>query len=433
MTLSYNSNFLYQSFGVAKGITDETTHDYKKQVSEAIARVDKRITEKTYGFINILSDKKMLKEMQSVFQSSRWAKTLVVVGIGGSDLGGRVLQQALEEDRAAMDVIFHGDSTDPVAITRLLKQIDLEDTVFCIISKSGETIETITQYILFKSIMKQQSEEWAEHFIFITDSQKRILREEADKHDILTLAIPDDVGGRFSVQTTVGLFPALAMNVDIQRLLDGGKSIVKEYKVLAQQIAADQFYLLQQDICVNIMMPYSIQLEEFARWYRQMWGESLGKQGKGILPIQARGPADQHSQIQFYTEGALFYSLLFIKINKRDDDYSLDDVDIPAVSYLKGHTFHEILNAEQSSTALALKKLGRPSATLSIDSLDAFSLGQLFLLFELAAVYLAEMLDIDAFNQPGVEEGKVMMYALLGRSGYEAKKKEIDELMKNKA
>ncbi|MEO8581088.1 MAG: hypothetical protein ABI425_00750 [Patescibacteria group bacterium] len=431
MKLLYSSTFLYQAHGVTHGISNETVNENKKKVEGALTRVDKKVENKEYGFINILSDKKMLKQMETVFHSIRFAKTLVVVGIGGSDLGGRAVQQALEMDRPAMDVFFHGDSTDPVAITRLLRQIDLDETVFCIISKSGETIETISQYVLFKAIMKQQTDEWANHFVFITDAKKGILREEAVEHDILTLPIPDDVGGRFSVQTTVGLFPSLAMSVDVEQLLKGAESVIKEYRQIAKDIAMDQFLLYSQGIKVNILMPYSVQLEEFARWYRQLWAESLGKLGdKGILPIQARGPADQHSQVQFYTQGTLLHSLLFLRLEKREDDYTLDEVDIPAVSYLKGLSYHKIINVEQEATALALKKLGRPSATLSLDTLDAFGLGQLFMVFELAVVYLAEMLEVNAFDQPGVEEGKVMMYALLGRSGYEDKKKEIEQLMK---
>ena len=412
------------------GVKKEIREEEDTTIQFAIKNVEEKIASKAYGFITILSDKKMLTRLNSVFQSIRWAKSLVVVGIGGSDLGARAIQQAIELERPALDVYFHGDSTDPVAITRLLRLIDLEDTVFCIISKSGETIETISQYVLFKSIMKQQTEEWAEHFVFITDAKKGILREEADQHHIATLAIPDDVGGRFSVQTTVGLFPALAMSVDVEKFLEGGRSAVKEYRKIAQEIATDQYLLYQQGLKVNILMPYSVQLEEFGRWYRQLWAESLGKDGKGVLPIQARGPADQHSQVQFYTQGSLLHSLLFLRIEQREDDYIIDEVDINAVSYLKGHSFHEIVNREQESTALALKKLGRSTATLSLDKLDAFGLGQLFLVFELAVVYLAEMLGVNAFDQPGVEEGKVMMYALLGRSGYEQKNKEIEALRK---
>lgn len=433
MKLNYNPSFMYQKSGTKFGISEDTKKEYRSEIEKAIQAVDQKIQDKVYGFVNIVFDKQMLKELNKVFQGIRWAKTLVVIGIGGSDLGARAIQQAIESEHPAMQVLFHGDSTDPIALTRLLRQIDLEDTVFCIISKSGETIETISQYVLLKGFVKQQSEHWADHFVFITDSKKGILREEADTHKVLTLAVPDDVGGRFSVQTMVGLFPALAMSVNVEQLLAGAQSVIKEYKAFAAWIATDQFLLYQQGMKVNVLMPYSIQLEEFGRWYRQLWAESLGKQGKGVLPIQARGPADQHSQVQFYTDGTLLHSLLFIRVEEREDDYAIEEVDVEPVKYLKGHTLHEIINVEQQSTALALKKLGRPSATLSLDKLDAYGLGQLFMLFELSVVYLAEMLEINAFDQPGVEEGKVMMYALLGRSGYEAKKKEIEELLKNTA
>ncbi len=430
MSLQYSSTFLYQSNAVEHGIRSETVKKFQNQVNQAIVAVDEQLAQKKYGFINILSDSQLLKTIEKTFQGIRYAKTLVVVGIGGSDLGARAIQQALEQDQVAMDVLFHGDSTDPTAITRLLKQIDLEETIFCIISKSGETIETISQYVFFKAVMKQQTDDWADHFVFITDAKRGILREEADTHGVTTLPIPDDVGGRFSVLTTVGLFPAVGMGVDIHQLVSGAKESVKQYSNIAKQIATDQFFLYQQNVAVSIIMPYSVALDEFGRWYRQLWGESLGKEQKGILPIQAHGPADQHSQVQFYTQGALFYSLLFLRVEQRQDDYTLDQVDLESVAYLKGHSFHEILNAEQHATALALRKLGRPSATLTVDKLNAAGLGELFMVFELAVVYLAQMLGVDAFNQPGVEEGKQMMYALLGRQGFEQKRKEIEALMK---
>ncbi len=428
MQVAYNSSFLFQKNGVKHGISDQSLNKWQTHIESAIARVEEKKKNQEYGFINILLNTDHLSEVKKVFSQIRWAKTLVVVGIGGSDLGARAVLQAIEDDEPPMVVLFHGDSTDPVAITRLMRSIDLGETVFCIISKSGETIETISQYVFFKNILMKQVENWNDHFVFITDSKKGILREEADKHTILSLSIPDDVGGRFSVQTTVGLLPSLAMGVDIDQMIEGVKNAVTTQAQVAQDIARTQFLLTQEKIHVNILMPYSIQLEEFARWYRQLWAESLGKEGKGILPIQARGPADQHSQVQFYTEGTLLHSLLFLRINQREDDYILEDVDVKAVNYLEGLHFHNIINAEQEATGLALKKLGRPSAVLSIDTLNAFSLGQLFGIFELAVVYLAEMLEIDAFNQPGVEEGKQMMYALLGRKGWEEKKKEIEEL-----
>ena len=156
----------------------------------------------------------MLDQVSAVFEQLRWAKTLVVVGIGGSDLGARVIQEALATPAAPMEVIFHGDSTDPVQIERLLQKIDLKQTVFNIISKSGETIETISQYVYFKAKYQELGEAWQKHFVFTTDAQKGILRQEAAQNSVLTLPIPDSVGGRFSVLTPVGLLPALAMGVD---------------------------------------------------------------------------------------------------------------------------------------------------------------------------------------------------------------------------
>lgn len=431
MKVSYNPSFMFQKNGIKHGISPEIEEKWQQHVTDSIARVNSNIQSQEYGFIEVLQDKSGIQHINQTFSSLRWAKTLVVIGIGGSDLGARAVLEALRAEHAPMDLIFHGDSTDPVAISRLLQVIDIEDTVFCIISKSGETIETISQYVFLKDVVKKQTEDWAEHFLFITDPHKGILRTEADKYGVLTLPIPDTVGGRFSVLTAVGLLPSVAAGVDIQRLIDGAISASQEMKELAAEIARTQFLLYQAGLKVNILMPYSIQLQEFGRWYRQLWAESLGKDGKGILPIKAWGPADQHSQVQFYMDGTLLHSLFFVRVEKQEDDYTIEGVDVEGVEYLEGHSFHEILNYEQEATALALRKLGRPSATLSVDSLDAYSLGQLFMIFELAVVYLGEMLEIDAFNQPGVEEGKQMMYALLGRKEYAAKKKEIEQLQQS--
>lgn len=428
MNITYSSQFLYQDHGVSHGISDKTISDNQDQIKSAIDQVTNKIQAGEYGFTSILNDDKQLADIHQVFQGCRWAKTLVVVGIGGSDLGARAVQQALEVDRPPMEVIFHGDSTDPVQVSRLLQQIDLEETIFCIISKSGETIETISQYVLFKNFVKAQTADWANHFLFITDAEKGLLRTEADEHGVATLNIPGNVGGRFSVQTTVGLLPAMAMGVTIEDFLTGGKFAVENYHSLAAEIARDQFLLYQQGIHLNVIMPYSVQLDEFGRWYRQLWAESLGKDGKGVLPIAAHGPADQHSQVQYYNEGRLMHSVLFLRIEERLDDFKFDEVDVAGVEYLLGHSFHEIINVEQQATALSMKKFGRPTATLSIEQLDTKSLGGLFLIFEMAVVYLAEMLEVNAFDQPGVEEGKQMMYALLGREGWEEKKQEIENL-----
>lgn len=258
------------------------------------------------------------------------------------------------------------------------------------------------------------------------------MRQEANTFSILTVPIPSTVGGRFSVLTPVGLLPALAMGVPIDEMLQGALDFAADERArkISQELAKTQFQLFQEGTKIVVMMPYSIQLEEFSRWFRQLWAESLGKHNTGILPIQARGPADQHSQGQFYNEGSRLQSLLILQIDHRTTNYELHEIDIEEMKYLEGHSFHEIINIEAVASSFSLKKNGRPSATLHLSEVTPYTFGQLFLFFELAVVYLAEMFGVNAFDQPGVEEGKNMMYAFLGRKGFEEKKKEIEELLK---
>ncbi len=408
--VSLNLDLLFADRATHYGIKPETIASTQAQVAEATASVEENVAK--------LSNATLLEQTQTAFSQISWAKQMIVVGIGGSDLGGRTIQQALQVDIPPMQVIFHGDSTDPEQIRRLFLRISLPESVFVIISKSGETVETISQYLFWKEQLRTNHPEldWTKHFVFITDANKGILRKEADAFGVLTLPIPDSVGGRFSVLTPVGLLPALAMGVDCAGLLEGARAFASDssQRQLAYDFATTQYQLYVQGIQVVVCMPYSIALEEFARWFRQLWAESLGKDGKGILPIQSRGPADQHSQGQFYNQGAPLQSVLFLRVEQPKQDFVLPSTDIAELKYLTGHTFQEICLAEQTATAQALAEVGRPSATLSIRALDAKNLGALFLFFELAVVHAAQLLKVNAFDQPGVEQGKQIMYRLLG-------------------
>lgn len=432
MNLQYDDAYLFgESGGVTiKVATQQSTQD---KVTAAVTAVEANVAQGSYDFISELANQSYIDQVEAVYAQLGWAQTMVIVGIGGSDLGARAIQQALEGENPPMTVLFHGDSTDPEAITRLFRKINLEKTVFVIISKSGQTVETISQYVFLKQYIQQYKQAWQQHFVFITDAKEGILRIEADQAQVLTLPIPAGVGGRFSVLTPVGLLAARAMGVSIKALVAGAAAAAADYELRAQmqKLAAGQFQLYTQGTKLVVMEPYSVQLDEFARWFRQLWAESLGKDGKGIMPIQAHGPADQHSQDQFYNQGESLQSLLYLRIEERPEHYPITAVDIADVAYLQGHTFHEIINVEQEASALALKKVGRPSAVLKIKQLNAESLGQLFMFFELGVVYLAEMMSVNAFDQPGVEEGKQMIYALLGRAGFEDKKREIEALKAN--
>lgn len=397
-------------FGIQPRI--ERIHSQKREA--ALSRLNTEIAEKQHGFVNILASADYVDQCEAMIDKIAWAETLVVIGIGGSDLGSRAIQEALQKSNPPMKVVFTGDTTDPNEIDRLHAQLNLQTTIFNVVSKSGGTIETVSNYLYWKNEMWKVADNWADHFIFTTDPESGLLFDEANENDIEMLPIPSDVGGRFSVLSPVGLLPALAMGLEAGDLVAGANSALDQFESNAEEsipalIAWEQFTLLQQGIPSVVMMPYSTKLNEFARWFRQLWAESLGEAGKGVLPIQSYGPADQHSQLQFYAEGPMISSFLFLKVLDHQSDRKLESVDLEEFGYLEGKSFDEIINAELYATANSLQKLGRPSSTLEIEKVDGFNLGELFMTFELAVVLLGYMLDMNPFDQPGVEESKKLI------------------------
>ena len=276
-------------------------------------------------------------------------------------------------------------------------------------------------------------DDWTKHFIFITDANQGIMFNEGKKNNVAMLPVPDDVGGRYSVLSAVGLLPALSMGIDIVKLVKSAdtyfNSILKQTPVenIAWQIALSQYQYQQiNNIDIVVLMPYLVRLELFGNWFRQLWAESLGKDGKGILPIKAVGPKDQHSQVQFYNQGKWLSTFLFIGATNYDHDIKLLSKDDKDLQYLDGKYFNDIVRAECLATRVSLAKNGRPSAYIEIDKLNETTMGELIAMFELSVVYLAELLAVNAFDQPGVEAGKNYMYGLLGKKGYEDKAKEIE-------
>lgn len=387
------------------------------KLSTAVAHVIKRIDDEDYGFVNILEDHDYVQTCLQMCASLDWADTMVVVGIGGSDLGGRALQNALQAVEPTKRVIFFGESTDPVELDKLLQDIELPETVFNIVSKSGKTVETMSQYLYLRSLYDTNSN-WTKHFVFTTDPREGLLRAEAQTHGVLSLDIPTDVGGRFSVLTTVGILPAAMMGVDVEELLDGAKRMLNSFKSHPESslpfvIAGQQYAMYESGIKTAVMMPYSSRLNEFARWYRQLWAESLGKDSRGILPIQSHGPADQHSQLQFYVQGPLVSSFILLGIKNHPSMHTITNVDISEFKYLEGKNFGEIINAEWDATAKTLRHAGRHCINIQLDELNAQTLGELFMAFEIAVVILGELLSINPFNQPGVEESKRLIREIL--------------------
>jgi glucose-6-phosphate isomerase len=390
------------------------------------------------GFFGIPERKDDFRAVRDAAKmASKSCRTLVVIGIGGSDLGARAILRATKQEGKGMDVRFIGANTDPEEIAALLATVDLKRTMLNVISKSGDTIEPMSAFLLLrdrliKAVGKQKHRS---RVIATTDAKKGTLRMIADREKYATLAVPADIGGRFSALTTVGLFPAACAGVPFMELVDGMKEIRDAF---ASSYAGAEGPLLfaglhheayaRRDRRVTVLMPYADGLRDLGLWFRQLWAESLGKRRDrsgmdvrhGFTPVAALGATDQHSQVQLYNEGPADKIVTFIEVVRFRKDFRVPNPyrDIEGVAYMAGRSFSDIIHAERKATAHALMKSGMPSGTLSIPSVSPRSVGALMGFFMLATAATAELLDVDAYDQPGVEEGKRAMYALLGRKGY---------------
>ena len=375
----------------------------------------------------------------------------VVLGIGGSALGPIMAFNALchlhyndlPKSVRKGPKFYVEDNVDPVRMRDLLDVIDPAKTCFNVISKSGATSETMTQYLIILDLLKKAGVSVRDNVIFTTDAAKGNLKKISDEEGgIKSYVLPDGVGGRFSQLCPVGLLPAAVLGIDINGLLAGAAYMdnVCRYpspaKNPALMCAVLQVAAMEQGKNVGVMMPYSDNLKYLADWYCQLWAESLGKNvtldGKpcnvGQTPVKSLGVTDQHSQVQLYTEGPFDKVVTFLSLKKYACEMPIPHgcENIPDVAFLGGHTMQELIQAENEATAYALTKAGRMNYTLWIPELNAFTLGQLLFLFELQTAYAGAMLNIDTFNPPGVEEGKKATFALLGKAGYDSKKAELD-------
>ncbi len=376
-------------------------------------------------------------------------KAFVVLGIGGSALGPIAVFQALchlhynelpENKRGPK--FYVEDNVDPERMCALLDVIDVKTTMFNVITKSGATSETMSQYLIITDLLKKAlGDDFAKNVIATTDAQKGNLIKLAKKEGFKTYYIPASVGGRFSELCPVGLLPAAVLGIDIKELLQGVRDMQElstsdDYKVNAPLCSALLQYLsMQKGKNISVMMPYADSLKYIADWYCQLWAESLGKavdfDGKvvnvGQTPVKSLGVTDQHSQVQLYTEGPFDKVVTFIAVDKFRSSYVIPQglPDFPDVNFLCGNDLATLLNNERVATEYALTKAKRANRTIYMPEVTPRYLGQLLYFFMLETAYCGAMLNIDAFNQPGVEEGKKATFALFDRKGFEEKKAEL--------
>lgn len=394
----------------------------------------------------------LVKEYAAVVQGR--FDNILVLGIGGSALGGMAVCEALlkpywnqlsEEQRNGLPKIYFLDNIDPDQFNGLLDFLDLKRTLVNVITKSGSTAETMAQFMIVKDrLEKELGDDYVRNIVATTDKNVGILRQISNEEGYKTFVVPDDVGGRFSVFSAVGLLPFALVGIDIEELMQGVKDMDLALKNtdIRHNIAAQNaliHYLMdtQKGKNLSVMMPYSSKLKYISDWYVQLWAESLGKNkdldgndvNVGQTPIKALGVTDQHSQIQLYNEGPNDKVINFIRIKEFDTTLEIPKIfEYTGVGYLGGKTINELLNAEAESTKVALIDYQRPNVTITLQKADAYHLGQLIYMLEVQTAIAGALYNINTFNQPGVEQAKNYTYALMGRAGYE----ESAEMLKEK-
>jgi len=398
------------------------------------------------GFVRILYDDRVVREIEEYSEKLKKYENFVVVGIGGSALGNQALQNALRpmdwnfltsKDREGYCRVFVIDNVDPDLVRAALKMVEPEKTIFNIISKSGGTAEALANYLIVRGVLEDAGLDPRNHLVFTTDPKKGFLRELASREGIDAFEIPPDVGGRFSVLTSVGLLSAKAAGVDIRALLEGARNMVDNSKLeevnenLPALLALVHYLHLEQGRNITVMMAYSNRLLTLVDWFRQLWAESLGKRkdgqcGVGQTPVKALGSVDQHSQLQLYNDGPDDKIITMLRIREFHDDVEIPLIhDDESVRYLGGKKLSELLNTEFVGTALSLVESNRPVVILDFEKLDEEHVGQFFLLYEIATVFMGELLGVNPFDQPGVERSKVITKALMGMKGLEKEKAKI--------
>lgn len=448
----YN-NMMSDFIGEEQGFSSKDLADNKKIAEAAHKRVAENRGKGMMGWTELpYNQKEIVNDIMATAKIIRKKfDNFVVLGIGGSALGPTAVFQALchlrhnelPARRRKAPKLYVEDNVDPERMASLLDVLDLNKTVFNVITKSGATSETMSQYLIIMDLLKKKFGDKAkEHMIATTSAKKGNLIKIAQEEGLKTFYIPDGVGGRFSELCPVGLLPAAVLGIDIKVMLEGAAFMdkickSKDYRKNPALVAALlQFMSMKKGKNISVMMPYSDGLRYVADWYCQLWGESLGKavdlDGNtvyaGQTPVKALGVTDQHSQIQLYREGPFDKVITLIAVDTFRAEVTISEgcENIPDVNFLCNHTMNELINSERKATEYALTTANRPNCTITVPEINAFTVGELLYMFELETAYTGAMLNVDTFNQPGVEGGKNATYALFGRKGYEETKKEMD-------
>jgi len=367
------------------------------------------------GYYNLpLQDTSILKEYAKTVKQ----KDIAIIGIGGSTLGTIAIYDFLKISNTYDKKLHFFESTDPMDIKSRLEKIDLKDTLFLVISKSGTTIETISLFKYFHTLTLIDKS----NCVIVSESDSK-LTKYADKHEMKTFEIPKNIGGRFSVFSAVGLLPLAIIGVDIDNLLNGAKKVRNSF------FEKTEFYepLMQKarfmvenktKFNINVLFSYSSALEGFNKWYIQLWGESLGKINvngtkQALTPIGLIGPVDQHSFLQLIAEGKRDKTVTFVKINDFENNTTIPSNTLDGfddLEYVDGLTFAELIEEQANATIESIQNISDiPCDVITIDKVDEYNIASLMFNFQLLTSIIGKFVQIDTYNQPGVEAGKIIL------------------------
>lgn len=445
LNLDY-SNILRDNIGDT-GLDEADISGLSSRVKEAIEALQTRRNNGELMFLELPFWRDPVEKITAWANKAREEyDTFLVLGIGGSGLGTKALEAGLlhpyhnwlpETERKGMR-LFVADNVDPNGFGGLLDVLDLKRTLVNVVSKSGATSEVLAQFMVIKKLLTDKLGEKAakERIIVTTDPKRGFLRKLADEEGYTSFEVPEGVGGRYSVLSPVGLVPAAAAGIDINALIEGaaemgGFAHYEDVMEVPAALFATLAYLADFKLKRNILVlwPYADGLKKFAEWFQQLWAESLGKANSldgskvnvGTTPVTALGATDQHSQLQLYMEGPPDKMVTFfgVKDKGRDIEIPREFETSHEAGFLGGHTLNKLIESERAATASALAKASRPNITIEIERLDEAHLGAIMYMMEVAAAIAGYLYNVNPFDQPGVEHGKKLTHAMLGKSGME--------------
>ncbi len=454
MRVRLDFNLMMESrIGEGYGITEDDIEELCNEIDRVDADIKKQKKEGKIGFMELpYQDEKILDKIETIAKRIRSDyENFVIIGIGGSSLGSIALHNALNHsfhnllsnEKRNAPKMFFPDNIDPELLANLFDVIDVKKTMFNVITKSGSTSETMANFlIVWEKLQEELGDDAAKSLVVTTDPVHGNLHRLSGEYGFDILEVPTNVGGRFSVLSPVGLLSAAVSGIDIRELLAGAAymddicQISDVWQNPAYMHGVLQYIMYNKGKTISVMMPYSNALYGMADWYRQLWAESLGKkyslEGEeiyvGPTPIKALGATDQHSQIQLYMEGPYDKIITFLLVENFREEMILPETayGLEGLDYFNKQSLNKLIEVEASATQIALADHNRPNCALKISAINPFTIGQLIYMLELETIFVGGLFNIDPFNQPGVESGKLATYALMGRRSYEDKRKDIE-------